>query len=118
MMSHPVTQFQILSRDPEAAARFYTAVFGWSINADNPLGYREIEAAGEGGIGGGIWPCPPEARGFVQLFIEVDDANATLELVSAEGGRIVMPPQTLPDGTTMAIAHDAEGIPFGIVERR
>jgi len=34
-------QFQILSKHPEETSKFYTEMFGWRVNADNPLGYRE-----------------------------------------------------------------------------
>ena len=113
-MTNPVTRFQILSKDPEAAARFYQSVFDWRIEADNALGYREI-STGNGGIAGGIWPSPPEGHAFVQLFIEVHDVAKTLEDVVGKGGRVVIGPQKLPDGETIAIAHDPEGIPFGLV---
>lgn len=29
-MGQPVTQFQILAKDPERAANFYGALFGWT----------------------------------------------------------------------------------------
>ena len=41
-MANPVTQFQILSRNPDKTAEFYTNLFGWVVIADNPLGCRQI----------------------------------------------------------------------------
>jgi predicted enzyme related to lactoylglutathione lyase len=41
-MGSPVVQFQMLSRNPERTAEFYGSLFGWTIDADNPLGYRQI----------------------------------------------------------------------------
>ena len=59
-MSCPVTQWQILAKDPEGASAFYSGLFGWRINSDNPLGYRMIDTGSAEGIQGGIWPSPPK----------------------------------------------------------
>lgn len=115
-MSRPVTQFQILAKRPEEATRFYHALFGWNVNADNPLGYRAIDTGSKRGIQGGIWPCPPEGDAFVQLFVEVDDVSAHVARCQKLGGKIVVPPQKLPQGETMAIVLDVEGLSFGLFQ--
>jgi predicted enzyme related to lactoylglutathione lyase len=43
-------QFQILSKTPDETARFYSNLFGWSIDANNPMGYRRIATGSAGGI--------------------------------------------------------------------
>ena len=113
-MGQPVMQFQILSKHPDKSAAFYAKLFGWKIDADNAMGYRMIKTGTEQGIEGGIWPCPPEGRAFVQLFIHVTDMNKTVDHAKQLGGKIIVPPQKLPDGDELAILHDAEGIPFGV----
>jgi len=113
-MGQPVMQWQIVSKNPEALTDFYTTVFGWKVNANNALNYRMIDTGAGRGINGGIWPAPPEAHGFVQLFIEVDDVPAFVKKASAQGAKVLIPPQKLPDGGEMAILHDPEGIPFGL----
>lgn len=117
-MSNPVTRFQILSKNPEKSAEFYTGVFGWTVDANNAMGYREINTGSDRGIAGGIWPSPPEGKDFVQLFIEVDDIDAVVTSITRSGGNIIMPPQTLPDGDRMAIALDPLGVAFGLWMRR
>jgi predicted enzyme related to lactoylglutathione lyase len=113
-MGRPVTQFQILSKQPDAAARFYCALFGWRIDANNPLGYRRIDTGSELGIQGGIWPSPPEGHAFVQLFVEVDDVAGHVARCKSLGGACVVPPQRLPDGGEMAVLLDPEGIPVAL----
>ncbi|HEY1338947.1 MAG TPA: VOC family protein [Bryobacteraceae bacterium] len=113
-MPHPVTQFQILSKTPDAAARFYSDLFGWTINADNPLGYRQIDTGSAEGIHGGIWPAPPQAADFVQLFVEVDDVAAAVSKAAALGARPLVPPTVLPGGDEMAVLHDPQGLSFGV----
>ena len=115
-MGHPVTQFQILAKNPQTAAEFYGKLFGWTFNADNALGYQVINTQSKSGIQGGIWPAPPEAQALVQLFVEVPDVKATVELVGKLNGTVVIEPQTLPDGDEMAVILDTEGIPFGLFQ--
>jgi len=33
------------------------------------------------------------------------------------GARAIIPPQTLPEGDVLAVMHDPQGIPFGLVSR-
>lgn len=111
--ARPVTHWQALARDPERAAAFYERCFGWSADAGNSLGYRAIRS---GGLGGGIWPLP-EGQPMVQLFVGVEEVDATLKTIEANGGRIIFPKQVLPDGDEMAVIADPEGITWGIMRR-
>jgi len=113
-MSNPVTQFQILSKTPNETARFYSELFGWKINADNPMGYRQIDTGSRDGIQGGIWPAPPQAPTFVQLFITVADMPAAVKKAEQLGAKILIPPTMLPEGETMAVLHDPQGMSFAI----
>jgi hypothetical protein len=53
-MPNPVFQFQILSQSSDETAAFYTQLFGWSVDANNPLNYRRIDTRSAEGIQGGI----------------------------------------------------------------
>src|SRR6185295_20390029 len=66
IMGDSVMRWQILAKDPDKAAEFYTRLFDWKVNDDNALGYRMIDTGSERGIQGGIWPSPPEGHSFVQ----------------------------------------------------
>ena len=112
----PVREFQILARDPTAQGRFYSELFGWHIDDANALGYRRIDTGLEG-MKGGIWPAPPEGHPMVQLFVQVADAHATVSRAQSHGGRVLMSPQGLPEGDTLAILLDPEGLPFGLFQR-
>ncbi len=115
MGSH-VVEWQILTGDADGAAAFYQRLFGWSVESANHLGYRRV-AADDAGVGGGIWPAPPEARPFVQLFVATDDVAATLAAAVEAGGTVVMPPQALPDGDEIAVFTAPDGISWGLVRR-
>lgn len=115
-MGHPVMQWQIITKNPEKVAAFYGDLFGWEINQNNALNYRMVDTGSERGINGGIWPAPPEAPTFVQLFIEVADVKAHVEKALAQGARVLVPPQSLPDGDVMAVLMDPEGMSFGLMQ--
>jgi uncharacterized protein len=115
-MPNPVTQFQIVAPNPDATARFYSKVFGWSVDAGNPMGYRTI-AADAGGIAGGIWPAPPGAPSLTQLFIAVDDIERVVQDAQQLGARLLIPISTLPEGDRMAVLHDPDGMPFAVMAK-
>jgi uncharacterized protein len=113
-VGQPVMQWQILAKAPDKLADFYTKLFDWDINTNNALNYRMVDTGSERGINGGIWPAPPQGPSMVSLYVEVDDVGAYASRATELGGKVVMPPQKLPDGDEMAIILDVEGIPVGI----
>jgi len=114
-MSGSVSRWQILSPEPDTTAEFYTRVFGWRVTRANALGFREVDT---GGMPGGIWPAPPGATCFVQLFVEVDDVDDAVTAAQARGASVIVPRSVLPDGDVMAVLRDPQGLSFGIVGRR
>ncbi|MGH9838783.1 MAG: VOC family protein [Blastocatellia bacterium] len=117
-MGQPVVQWQMIVKNPDRSAEFYGRLFGWTVNADNALGYRMVNTGSERGIQGGIWPAPPDAHAFVQLFVEVGDVAAYVEKAVGMGANVIIPPQKLPDGDEMAVIHDPEGIPLALYKPR
>jgi predicted enzyme related to lactoylglutathione lyase len=109
-------QFQIISKAPEETAHFYSALFGWTIDANNPMGYRQIATGSDHGIQGGIWPAPPQAANFVQLFMQVENIVAAVEKAVALGAKILIPPTILPGGDELAVLHDPQGMSFAVLK--
>ena len=116
-MGNPVMQFQMISKKPDETARFYSELFGWTIDADNPMGYRRIDTGSREGIQGGIWPAPPQAPDFVQLFVTVGDVQASVQQAEGLGAKLLIPPTLLPEGDEMAVMHDPAGMSFAIWRR-
>ena len=117
-MGNPVMQFQILSKAPEETAAFYSSLFGWSIDANNPMGYRQIDTGSKAGIQGGIWPAPPQAPNFVQLFMAVEDVKASVGKAESLGAKVLIPATMLPEGDEMAVLHDPQGMTFAVWRRK
>ena len=113
-MGNPVVQWQIVAREPDAVARFYTSLFGWKVKTNNALGYRMVDTGHPRGIGGGVWPSPPEGHNLVQLFVEVDDIDAFIKKATTLGASVIVPKSELPDGDALAIVLDPAGLSFGL----
>lgn len=114
-MSAPVIHFEILGKDAGKLQSFYGDLFDWKINADNPMNYGLVEAAGEGSIAGGIG-ATGEGPGHVTFYVQVPDLQACLDKVEKTGGKTVMPPTEIPDYVTFAMFADPEGNVIGIIK--
>jgi predicted enzyme related to lactoylglutathione lyase len=54
----------------------------------------------------------------VQLFVSVADVTASLEQALRLGAKTIVPATTLPDGDTIAIVADPNGMTFGLLQGR
>jgi uncharacterized protein len=113
-----VVQWQIVAQDADGVARFYGSLFDWKISKHNALGYREVKSANGRGIDGGVWPSPPNGPNMVQLFVEVDDVDATIAKATSLGAKVIVPKSALPDGDVMAILLDPAGLSFGVMLKK
>src|SRR6516225_11528192 len=95
-MLHPVVHFEIGCNDKQAIAAFYQQVLGWSIDA-GPMGM--IDTGSTSGIQGHIASLGHEPQQFTHFYVETNDVAASLQQVEAAGGKIVVPPIEIPNGT-------------------
>ncbi|MBZ5497520.1 MAG: VOC family protein [Acidobacteriia bacterium] len=96
--------------------KFYGKLFEWEINADNPMGYGLVKAAGPGSIGGGIGPTSEGTPGHVTFFVQVPDLAACLKKAESLGGKILVPITEIPNIVTFALFQDPEGNAIGLVK--
>lgn len=115
-MSAPVVRWQIVTPHPDDLCEFYAEVFGWRTTRDNPLGVREVHPTTAAAFPGSVWPAPPGAPTFVQLFLEVPDVAVAVAEVERRGGAAIVPRSVLPMGEVMAIVRDPFGLSLGLVE--
>lgn len=116
-MAQPVVHFEVIGKDGAALQKFYSSLFDWSINSDNPVNYGMVEAA-QGGIAGGVSGGMPDAPNLVTFYVEVPDLQAALGKVQGLGGKTVMPPMDVPGGPSIAQFSDPEGNVIGLVKQR
>lgn len=111
---------ELMTADTDAAKRFYGSVVGWSTEAwvgGNP-DYTVWTA--DGAPIGGLMKLTPEmvsmgAPPSWTGYIEVDDADATVERIKQLGGSLVMGPHSAPGVGRFAIARDPQGAVFAII---
>jgi len=120
-MGQPVVHFEVVGKDGEKLQRYYSELFGWEINADNPMKYgmvpREGNVSAEGvGIGGGVGQGPDGYPGHVTFYVEVPDVEAALAKAESLGGTRVMGPEKPMDMVVIGLFNDPEGHVIGVVE--
>ena len=102
--------------DPEAAAAFYSGLFGWEIEDAMPPGsethYFMARLRGGDVAGISLVPegAPPTARW--DTYIWVESADDTAAKVRAAGGAVVMEPVDVMDAGRTAVFSDPEGAVF------
>ena len=80
-MGHPVVHFEVIGKDGKKLQEFYSQLFDWKIDANNPMNYGTVEAQ-EGGIGGGI---AESATPLVTIYVQVVDLQASLSKAESLG---------------------------------
>ena len=97
---------------------FYSDLFGWPIDANNPQNYGMVGAAGDGAIGGGIGAAPEgDGKSYVTFYVEVPDIDAYLSKAESLGAATVMS-RTDIGMVVLAQFRDPEGNIIGLIEFR
>lgn len=110
--SNQVVHFEIVGgKDDAMLQEFYAKLFGWEIDANNPMNYGLVQA----GIGGGIG-ANEQGQSRVTIYVGVDDLQATLDKAEELGGKVVMPITEIPGLVTLAMFQDVAGNNIGIIK--
>jgi predicted enzyme related to lactoylglutathione lyase len=110
-MGQPVVHFEIGCRDRERTAAFYSELFGWSIT---PAGRASmVDTGGAGGINGHLTALGHEPYHYTTFYVQVADIPAALAKAEVLGGKTVVPPVTIPEGTFAWFA-DPDGNTVGL----
>jgi uncharacterized protein len=120
-MGQPVVHFEIIGQDAERLRTYYSKLFGWEIDANNPMNYgivqRDTNTNPEGiGIGGGVGAGPDGYYGHVTFYVEVPDVDAALAKAENLGGTRVMGPENVMDQVELGLFTDPEGHLIGLVK--
>ena len=120
-MGQPVVHFEIVGKDAAKLHSYYSELFGWEINADNPMGYglvpREGNVNADGvGIGGGVGGGPDGYSGHVTFYVEVPDVEAALAKAAELGGTRMMGPEKPMEMVEIGLFADPEGHVIGVVK--
>ena len=119
-MGQPVVHFEIIGKDGDKLRSYYSDLFGWEFDTDNPMKYgivqREANTNADGvGIGGGVAGGPEGYDGHVTFYIEVPDVEAALAKAESLGGTRVMGPDNVMERLVIGLFNDPEGHLIGVV---
>jgi hypothetical protein len=114
-MGRPVVHFEVIGQDGKKLQSYYAELFGWQINAENPMNYGLVEA-GDTGIAGGVGGGPDGYAGHVTFYVEVPDVEAALAKAESLGGTRVMGPDKVMEGVELGQFTDPEGHLIGLVK--
>jgi predicted enzyme related to lactoylglutathione lyase len=108
--------------DPEAAAEFYGALFGWELEdvmpPDAPGQYFMARIRGKDVAGVGSIPEGAPQMAIWNTYVWVDSADETASKVRDAGGSVMMEPFDVMDAGRMAVFTDPEGAVFFAWEAR
>lgn len=115
MSANPIVHWELMGADGEAQRAFYSSIFDWELQAAEGFDDYHLVTA-EGGPGGAVGKGGEEMPAYLTIYIEVDDIDATLTQIKANGGSTVMPRTVIPDVVTFAMFSDPGGNVVGLVE--
>jgi hypothetical protein len=113
--------YELLTGDAKAAKAFYDSVVGWNIDAEAAPGgmdYRMINAPD--GHAGGVMQLSAEmiaggAKPVWLGYFGVDDVDASVAAIVADGGQVQLPAFDVPGVGRLAMVTDPQGIPFYVM---
>jgi uncharacterized protein len=120
-MGQPVVHFEIIGKDGDKLQGYYSELFGWKIDASNPMHYGVIQREGNtgsdgAGIGGGVAAGPEGYGGHVTFYVGVPDVEAALAKAESLGGTRMMGPETVMESIEIGQFQDPEGHLVGVVK--
>jgi predicted enzyme related to lactoylglutathione lyase len=112
-MAGPIVHLEITGQDGEKLQAFFGDLFGWQLNADNPMNYGTGQL--DDSVGVGVGPTPGGSGGAT-FYIGVDSVADTLTKAESLGGQTVMPASDVPGGPTIGLFTDPEGHTVGLFQ--
>ena len=102
------------------AARFYSGLLGWSVQAGPPEagGYAVCTKAGRPVAGIGPKQGPAEAPPYWTTYLAANNVDEIAAKVTKAKGQVLMGPMDVLDVGRMAVAVDVAGAAFGIWQAR
>ena len=110
---------ELNTRDPEAAKKFYGAVFGWQFDDQEVEGTGTYTSIGVGdGVVAGMLDmsgrAPEAVPAHWQVYFAVEDCDATVAKAKEMGGNLGFGPLDIPPGR-FAIVSDPHGAHFAVI---
>lgn len=111
-MAAKVIHVEVTGKDGAALQRFYSDIFGWTLDTNNPGGYGLHR---DGDMTAGFGPTQDGGPGLVTFYVHAEDPEGTLRKVEELGGKVIMPLTEVAPETNIALFADPEGHIVGIM---
>jgi uncharacterized protein len=120
-MGAAVVHFEIMGKDAGKLWPFYSEMFGWEIDGNNPMNYGIVDRVANSnadgiGIGGGVGQLPEGMSGYVTVYVEVPDVEASLQQAESLGGKRLMGPEKVMETIEIGMFSDPEGQIVGVIK--
>jgi uncharacterized protein len=100
--------YELSTRDPKAAIRFYENVVGWRTQAFEGEVPYTILLAGDSGVGG-VTPLSDGASPNWMAYVRADDVDALTKKAKSLGARTSVEPQDIPKVGRFSVIADPQG---------
>ena len=111
-MADQIIHVEVTGKDGPKLQQFYSDVFDWDLDTNNPGGYGMLR---QGDLSAGIGPAQDGGDGQVTFYVHTEDPQATLRKVEEAGGRVIMPLTEVAPETNIALFTDPEGHVVGLM---
>lgn len=115
-MGAAVVHFEVNVRDTKRAFAFYSTLFDWSIDTNNPINYGMVKTGPAMGISGGIAEPPTGGSPGPTFYVQVEDVKGYLDKAVRLGGKVIVPETVIPGMVTFGMFADPEGNILGLVK--
>jgi hypothetical protein len=108
---------ELVTTDAPVATKFYTGLFGWSVK-ETPMpggGTYRLLSKGDVMVAGAMTAPSGVPSGWL-VYVGVEDVDASAKKIGESGGKIMVPPTTVPDMLRFACGMDPQGAAFGILK--
>ncbi|HEY0443281.1 MAG TPA: VOC family protein [Candidatus Limnocylindrales bacterium] len=114
-MADRIIHVEVVGRDAGKLQKFFSDLFGWKLDTNNPGGYG-MASSDDNGIVTGIGSTPDGSAGHVTFYVSVADIDKAIEKATRLGGRVIMPKMSPGGGATIALIADPEGHVVGLTQ--
>jgi predicted enzyme related to lactoylglutathione lyase len=121
MQTGSVGWHELHTNDWEKGWPFYERMFGWTkdtVHDMGPMGSYQLFKASASPIGGMMTDRRSSPHPYWLYYFAVDDIDAGLDRVKANGGMVLSGPQEVPGGAWIINALDPQGGAFALVGMR
>ena len=113
-MINKICYFEIGTRDRAKSAEFYSKLFNWTFDA----GSASTQIQTGDAVNGHLNSLGHEPHTYTLFYVMVDDVASALAKAVANGGKSIVGPIALPDGSAFGWMADPEGNMIGVYAQK